>query len=242
MGEGIHFIVDDSVTGVENVGTLTHTTTQNTTHHNNHTTWDGDVGDKREWKGTDVGGNQPTSDPASRGQGHRWRTQPRQALEIETDWVASAAPYTTTSTHGHGDVGETRVRRGTSPGPEPLDRRRALRAWFTTAAPAKANMPSNNMQLHLGQSGICGQAEASGQNHQHQAHRHQEGAPWSRDFPPQGEGVDRVRRTHTHPPTPPPPLPLRSPKTVQSAEKGEGKDKRERIIVVAGSLYQKIIV
>ena len=48
--------------------------------------------------------------------------------------------------------------------------RRALRAWSTTAAPAKAIMPANNMQVRPGQTGICGPTEASGQNQPHQAH------------------------------------------------------------------------
>ena len=48
-------------------------------------------------------------------------------------------------------------------------------------------MPANSMQLRPGQTGICGPAEASGQNHPHQAHRHQQGAPLSQDLPPQGE-------------------------------------------------------
>ena len=74
----------------------------------------------------------------------------------------------------------------------------------TIAAPAKANMPANSMQLRPGQTGICGPAEASGQNDPHQAHRHQQGAPLSQDLPPQGEGGGRVRRTHS-------PLPLPSP-------------------------------
>ena len=129
--------------------------------------------------------------------------------------------------------------------------------------------------------GICGPAEASGQNHQHQAPRHQQGAPLSQDLPPQGEGGDRVRRIHSCSPSPtsssvpspqqhapPPPNATqgrvnrespeetghgergeprrvtgqgrpRSPKTVQSAEGGEGKDKRERILVVVRSLCQE---
>ena len=132
-------------------------------------------------------------------------------------------------------------------------------------------MPSNGMQLRPGQTGICWPAEASGQNHQHQAHQHQQGTPWSQDLPPQGERGDRVRRTHSHSPypapsatpspqqhaPPPPNAPQdrknregpeetghgerdeqgkttgqgrpRLPKTVQSAEGGEGKDKRERL-------------
>ena len=137
-------------------------------------------------------------------------------------------------------------------------------------------MPSNSMQLRPGQTGICGPAEASGQNHPHQAHRHQQGAPFSQDLPPQGEGGGRDRRTHSHSPPPspapsstpspqqhappPPNAPQgrknregggetgqgerdeqrevtgqgrpRSPKTVQSTEGGEGKEKRERIFVV----------
>ena len=142
-------------------------------------------------------------------------------------------------------------------------------------------MPANSMQLHPGQTGICGPAEASGQNHPHQAHRHQQGAPLSQDPPPLGEGGGRERRTHSHSPspapsstpslqqhTPPPPnAPQgrkngqsgeetgqgernkprrvtghgrpRSPKTVQSAEGEQGKEKRERIIVVVRNPCQE---
>ena len=49
-------------------------------------------------------------------------------------------------------------------------------------------MPANSMQLRPGQTGLCGPAEARGQNHPHQAHRHQQGAPLSQDLPLQGEG------------------------------------------------------
>ena len=45
--------------------------------------------------------------------------------------------------------------------------------------------------------------------------------------------------TQPHPPPPPPQGRPRSPKTVQSAEGGEGKDKRERIIVVVRSPCQE---
>ena len=233
-------------------------------------------------------------------------------------------------------------------------------------------MPSNSMQLRPGQTGICGPAEASGQNHQHQARGHQQGTPWSqggrrhsahtapiitlfipgiplkttcrrmynqfkiawgaefrtlgplasirrkkkslvyqqglqgaefrtlgsvatgggkqptyrteraqRTLRPQGEGGDRVRRTHSHSPYPapsatssphqhtprPPNAPHgrknregpeetgqgerddqgeitgqgrpRSPKLMQSAEQGEGEDKRERLIVVGRSPCQE---
>ena len=55
------------------------------------------------------------------------------------------------------------------------------------------------MQLRTGQTGICGPAEASGQNHPHQ-----QGTPWSQDLPPQGEGGDRLRRTHSRSPYPAP--------------------------------------
>ena len=65
-------------------------------------------------------------------------------------------------------------------------------------------MPANSMQLRSGQTGICGPAEASGQNHPHQAHRHQQGAPLSQDLPPQGEGGGSERRTHSHSPSPAP--------------------------------------
>ena len=44
----------------------------------------------------------------------------------------------------------------------------------------------------------------SGQNHPHQAHRQQQGAPLSQDLPPQGEGGGRERRTHSHSPSPAP--------------------------------------
>ena len=65
-------------------------------------------------------------------------------------------------------------------------------------------MRANSMQLRPGQTGICGPAEASGQNRPHQAHRHQQGAPLSQDLPPQGERGGRVRRTHSHSPSPAP--------------------------------------
>ena len=137
-------------------------------------------------------------------------------------------------------------------------------------------MPANSMQLRPGQTGICEPAEASGQNHPHQAHRHQQGAPLSQDLPPQGEGGGRVRRTHSHSPSPAPsstpslqqhaahpgqtkwrgrgkhlqgerdePRRVigqgrpRSPKTMQSAEGEEGKEKQERIIVVVRSPCQE---
>ena len=45
--------------------------------------------------------------------GHRWRTQPRQDLDIETDVVASAILHTTTTTQGQGEVGEAREWEGT---------------------------------------------------------------------------------------------------------------------------------
>ena len=141
-------------------------------------------------------------------------------------------------------------------------------------------MPTNSMQLRPGQTGICGPAEASGQNHPHQAHRHQQAAPLSQDLPPQKEGGGRERRTHSHPPSPapsptpslqqhappPPTAPQgkkngeggeetgqgerdkprrvtrqgrpRSPKTVQSAKGEQGREKRERIIVVVRSPCQ----
>ena len=50
----------------------------------------GEVGEAREWEGTDVGGDQTTGDPATEGEGHQWRTQPHQDSKIETDLVASA--------------------------------------------------------------------------------------------------------------------------------------------------------
>ena len=128
---------------------------------------------------------------------------------------------------------------------------------------------------------VCGPAEASGQNHPHQAHRHQHGAPLSQDLRPEGERGGRVRRTLSPSPSPapsstpslqqhappPPNAPQgrkngegweetgqgerdesrrvtgqgrpRSPKTVQSAEGGEGKEKRDRIIVVVRSPCQE---
>ena len=48
--------------------------------------------------------------------GHRWRTQPRQDSEIETDLVASAILHTTTTTQGQGEVGEAREWEGTGVG------------------------------------------------------------------------------------------------------------------------------
>ena len=128
---------------------------------------------------------------------------------------------------------------------------------------------------------MCGQAEASGQNHPHQAHRHQQGTPLSQDLPPQGEGGGRERRTHSHSPSPAPsstpslqqhapPPPKgpqcrkngeggeetgqgerdeprratgqgrpRSPKTVQSAQGEQGKEKQERSLVVVRSPCQE---
>ena len=72
------------------------------------------------------------------------------------------------------------------------------------------------VQLRPGQTGIYGPAEASGQNHQHQAHRHQQGAPLSQDLPPQGEGGVRVRRTH-YPSHSPSPAPSSTPSLQQHA-------------------------
>ena len=34
----------------------------------------GEVGEAREWEGTDVGGDRATGDPATEGEGHQWRT------------------------------------------------------------------------------------------------------------------------------------------------------------------------
>ena len=68
---------------------IPHTTTTTQGH--------GDVGETREWWGTDVGGDRTMGDPATEGQGHRWRTQPRQDLEIGTDLFASAAENRITS-------------------------------------------------------------------------------------------------------------------------------------------------
>ena len=99
-------------------------------------------------------------------------------------------------------------------------------------------MPANSMQLCPGQTGICGLAEASGQNHPHQAHRHQQGAPLSQDLPPQGEGGGRVRRTHTHSPSPAPsstpslqqhaPPPPNAPESRKNGEGGEETGQAER--------------
>ena len=41
-------------------------------------------------RGTDVGGDRTTGDPATEGEGNQWRTQPCQDSMIETDLVASA--------------------------------------------------------------------------------------------------------------------------------------------------------
>ena len=86
--------------------------------------------------------------------------------------------------------------------------------------------------------GICGPAEASGQNHPHQAHRHQQGAPLSQDLPPQGERGDRVRRTHSHSPSPAPsstpslqqhaPPPPNAPQGRKNGEGGEETGQGER--------------
>ena len=99
-------------------------------------------------------------------------------------------------------------------------------------------MPANSMQLRPGQTGICGPAEASGQNHPHQAHRHQQGAPLSRDLPPQGEGGDRERRNHSHSPSPAPlgtpslqqhaPPPPNAPQGRKNGEGGEETGQGER--------------
>ena len=61
-----------------------------------------------------------------------------------------------------------------------------------------SHKPANSMKLRPGQAVICGPAEASGQNHQHQVHRHQQGPPLSQHLPPRGEGGDR------QPPSPSP--------------------------------------
>ena len=99
-------------------------------------------------------------------------------------------------------------------------------------------MLANSMQLRPGQTGICGPAEASGQNHPHQAHRHQQGAPLSHDLPPQGEGGGRVRRTHSHSPSPAPsstpslqqhaPPPPNAPQGRKNGEGGEETGQGER--------------
>ena len=136
-------------------------------------------------------------------------------------------------------------------------------------------MLANSMKMHLGQTGVCGPAEASGQHHQHQVHRHKQRAPLTQDLTPQGEGGGRARRPPLPLPFPLPtatrsPAPItthdrtniespeeagqgeretqgevigqgrpRSPKMVQSAEGGKGRDKRERIIMVVRSPCQE---
>ena len=50
------------------------------------------VGGIKEWWGTDVGSDRTTGEPETRGQGHLWRTQPRQDSDVGTDLVASATP------------------------------------------------------------------------------------------------------------------------------------------------------
>ena len=99
-------------------------------------------------------------------------------------------------------------------------------------------MPANSMQLRPGQTGICGPAEASGQTHPHQAHRHQQGAPLSQDLPHQGEGGGRERRTHSHSPSPAPsctpslqqhaPPPPNAPQGRKNGEGGEETGQGER--------------
>ena len=42
--------------------------------------------------------------------GHRWRTQPYQVWEIETDLVANAELHATTTTEGQGEVREVKER------------------------------------------------------------------------------------------------------------------------------------
>ena len=59
----------------------------------------GEVGEAREWGGTDVGGDRTTGDPATEGEGHQWRRQPRQDSKIETDLVASATGNHITSSN-----------------------------------------------------------------------------------------------------------------------------------------------
>ena len=59
----------------------------------------GEVGEAREWEGTDVGGDRITDDPATEGEGHQWRTQPCQDSKIETDLVASATGNHITSSN-----------------------------------------------------------------------------------------------------------------------------------------------
>ena len=68
-------------------------------------------------------------------------------------------------------------------------------------------MPANSMQLCPGQTGICGPAEASGQNHQHQHIDTKKEPPGARIFLLKGkEGTGCDEPTPT-PHTPPPPLP-----------------------------------
>ena len=82
VGEGIPFIVEDSVRLMAQLNhahiiaaelwlrTYEHELTQ---HRGPHTTTNteghGDVGETREWQGTDVGGDRTTSDPATEGHG-----------------------------------------------------------------------------------------------------------------------------------------------------------------------------
>ena len=57
----------------------------------------GEVGEATEWEGTDVGGDRTTGDLATEGEGHQWRTQPRQDSKI--DLVASATGNHITSSN-----------------------------------------------------------------------------------------------------------------------------------------------
>ena len=59
----------------------------------------GEVGEAREWEGTEVGGDRTTGDPGMEGEGHQWRTQPRQDSKIEIDLVASATGNHITSSN-----------------------------------------------------------------------------------------------------------------------------------------------
>ena len=51
---------------IEVASAILHTTTT--------TQGEGEVGEAREWEGTDVGGGRTTSDPPTEGEGHEWRT------------------------------------------------------------------------------------------------------------------------------------------------------------------------
>ena len=56
----------------------------------------GEVGEAREWEGTDVGGDRTTGDLATEGEGRQWRTQPCQDSK---DLVASVTGNHITSSN-----------------------------------------------------------------------------------------------------------------------------------------------